>query len=146
MSGSCRLRPPPHFFENPLRISFCENSNNWTQASRSSLFIRAGAPVPPPEIKRGPSHTFLDRCSSNVPFGRMVRHKLDSVNDFSRRGYNLRITCKRCSRVVEANAVEMMLELNQRRAPLSILTIEERAKCRECGHRGATITACETNF
>lgn len=76
----------------------------------------------------------------------MVRHKLDSVNDFTRKGYNLRITCNRCSRVVEANAIEMMLELNQRRAPLSILTIEERAKCRECGHRGATITACETNF
>lgn len=137
---------PPCFFENPLRIFSDENLNNWTHASRSSLFVRAAGPRPPPETKRGPSHTFLGRCSLDVPFGRMVRHKLDSVNDFTRKGYNLRITCNRCSRVVEANAVEMMLELNQRRAPLSILTIEERAKCRECGHRGATITSCETNF
>ena len=76
----------------------------------------------------------------------MVRHKLDSVNEFARRGYNLRITCEGCERVVEANTVELMIELNRRRVPLSIASLEERAKCRECGHRGAMVMPGEVNF
>ncbi|SFO94124.1 hypothetical protein SAMN04488060_0857 [Qipengyuania nanhaisediminis] len=76
----------------------------------------------------------------------MARHSLDSVNEFARRGYNLRITCLGCGRVIEANAIELMVELNRQRAPLSIASLEDRAKCRECGHRGATITACEVRF
>lgn len=76
----------------------------------------------------------------------MVRHKLDSVNQFARQGYNLRITCEGCGRVVEASAVLMMQELSARRASQSIEKLEERARCRECGHRGATITACEIGF
>lgn len=59
----------------------------------------------------------------------MVRHKLDSVNDSTRQGYNLRFICEGCSRAIEANAFEMMLELNRRRFPLSILTLEERGRC-----------------
>ena len=76
----------------------------------------------------------------------MARHSLDSVNEFARRGYNLRITCGGCGRIIEAHAVAMMVELNRKRAPLSIASLEDRAKCRECGHRGATITACEVSF
>ncbi len=76
----------------------------------------------------------------------MVRHTLDSVNDFARQGYNLRFSCDGCGRVIEANAVEMMLELIKQCAPLSITSLEDRARCRECGHRGATITTCEVNF
>ena len=76
----------------------------------------------------------------------MVRHKLDSVNEYARRGYNLRISCGGCGRVIEANAVEMMVQLNRRRASLSIASLEERAKCRECGHKGAVVSACEINF
>lgn len=76
----------------------------------------------------------------------MVRHKLDSVNDFARQGYNLRMACDGCARVVEASAFHMMQELAQRGASQSIARLEERAKCQQCGHRGATITACEKNF
>lgn len=76
----------------------------------------------------------------------MVRHSLDSVNEFARQGYNLRFTCDGCGRVIEANSLEMMGELHRRRASMSIAKLEERAKCRECGHKGATITACEVNF
>lgn len=88
----------------------------------------------------------IDLCSPPVPPKVMVRHSLDSVNDFARQGYNLRITCDGCGRVIEANAIEMMVELNRRRAPLGIAQFEERAKCRECGHRGAAVTACEVSF
>ncbi len=76
----------------------------------------------------------------------MGRHRLDSVNDFARRGYNLRIICEGCGRTVEASAVLMMQELGNRRLSLSIEKIEERARCTVCRHRGAAITACESNF
>lgn len=78
--------------------------------------------------------------------GRMVRHKLDSVNECARRGYNLRITCRGCHRSIEANAVLMMQELAQRGGSMALEKLEERAKCQECGHRGATITPYDVNF
>lgn len=74
----------------------------------------------------------------------MVRHKLDSVNECARRGYNLRITCAACGRMIEANAVLLMQEM--RGGSMALEKLEERAKCRECGHRGATIMPCEVNF
>ena len=76
----------------------------------------------------------------------MSRAKLDTVNEFARRGYNLRIACEGCGRVIEASSVLMMQELHQRRASMAIAQLEERARCRECGHKGATITACEVTF
>ena len=76
----------------------------------------------------------------------MVRHKLDSVSAFARAGYNLRITCSGCGRIIEANAVHLMQELAHRRASMLIERLEERARCRECGHRGATVSACEISF
>ncbi len=74
----------------------------------------------------------------------MVRHKLDSVNECARRGYNLRITCGGCNRVIEANAVLMMQEL--RGGSMALHKLEERAKWSECGHRGATVMPCEITF
>ena len=53
---------------------------------------------------------------------------------------------QRSERVIETNAAMMILELAQRRASLSIARLEERAKCRECSPKGATITACKANF
>ena len=76
----------------------------------------------------------------------MARQKLDSVSECVRRGYNLRITCDGCGRVVEANAVELKLDLYRRRASQSLDRLEERAKCIGCGHRGAAIVPCEINF
>jgi len=75
----------------------------------------------------------------------MARQKLDSVNECARRGYNLRITCRGCDRVIEANAVLMMEEMGRRGGSLALETLEERAKCRECGHRGAVVMPCEVN-
>lgn len=76
----------------------------------------------------------------------MSRTKLDTVNEFARRGYNLRIACEVCGRVIEASSILMMQELHQRRASMEIAKLEERARYRECGHKGATITACEATF
>ena len=87
---------------------------------------------------------YIDECSSYVPSGAMVRYKLDSVNECARRGYNLRITCGGCNRVIEANAVLMMQEL--RGGSMALHKLEERAKWSECGHRGATVMPCEITF
>ena len=76
----------------------------------------------------------------------MVRHKLDSVNECARKGYNIRLTCGGCGRAVEANAVLLMQELHGHGRGMSLAVLEARAKCRECGHRGATAMPCEINF
>lgn len=76
----------------------------------------------------------------------MSRAKLGAVIEFARRGYNLRIACEGCGRVIEASSILMMQERHQRRASMPIAKLEERARCHECGPRGATITACEVNF
>jgi hypothetical protein len=77
---------------------------------------------------------------------RMVRHKLDSVNDFARKGYNLRITCQGCGHVVDASATTMMQDLIRRRCSRSIYVLERRLKCGECGARKARITATTAEF
>ena len=76
----------------------------------------------------------------------MVRHKLDSVNECARRGYNLRITCNGCGRVIEASSVHMMQEMHGHRGGMKLSSLEERARCSECGHRGAMVRPCEVNF
>lgn len=76
----------------------------------------------------------------------MVRHRLDSVNDFSTHGYNLRISCRVCDHVVDASAIEMTMELLRRNLPRSIDLLEDRMKCQKCGWRGANISAVEAKF
>lgn len=75
----------------------------------------------------------------------MVRHRLDSLSDFARQRYNLRITCQSdtCGYVVEASSGAMMRELGPTRARFSIGRLEEKMKCSRCGHRGAAIAPCE---
>lgn len=76
----------------------------------------------------------------------MARHRMDSLSDVSRKGYNLRFTCRRCSRVIEANATLLQIELYKRGGSLALADIEQRAKCRGCGHRGASVEPCWANF
>ena len=87
---------------------------------------------------------------TGVPFsfhpGTMARQKLDSVSECVRRGYNLRFTCNGCGRAVEANAVELKLDLYRRHASQLLDVLEDKAKCTACGHRGAAIVPCEINF
>ena len=76
----------------------------------------------------------------------MVRHRLDSISDCSRRGYNLRISCLKCDHVVEADTLELMREMSIELVKMPLGKFESRARCTECGHRGATVTPCEINF
>ena len=74
---------------------------------------------------------------------RMVRHKLDSLTDFARGGYNARILCEGCGHAVEARASALLIELGPRRARWPVERIEERLRCRRCGARGAAVSPCE---
>ena len=73
----------------------------------------------------------------------MVRHRLDSVNEFARQGYWLRITCGKCSHELLANPIAIMSELHARRVGQSVERLEQKMKCSACGHRGARIAPCE---
>lgn len=76
----------------------------------------------------------------------MVRHKLDSVNECARKGYDLRITCDGCHRAVVTNAVILMQHLHGRGASMSLAKLEERARCSQCGHRGAAVVPRLSDF
>ncbi|VVT07525.1 hypothetical protein [Erythrobacter sp. EC-HK427] len=73
----------------------------------------------------------------------MVRHRLDSVNDFARQGYLLRITCNVCSHSVDADPIGMLDQLHRLGLGYGIADLEGRMKCRRCKWRGATITATD---
>ncbi|MBX7496739.1 hypothetical protein K3172_12810 [Qipengyuania sp. 6B39] len=76
----------------------------------------------------------------------MGRFRLDTVSDCAKRGYNLRIECRGCNRVVLANAVLMQVELGAVRTKWPLERVQACMKCAECGKRGATISACEITF
>ena len=76
----------------------------------------------------------------------MVRHKLDSISECASRGYNLRITCRKCGHAVEANAVLLQIELGGTIAKMPLDRFESRARCTVCGHRGAKVMPCLINF
>ena len=69
----------------------------------------------------------------------MGRTKLDSINEFARQGYAVRVTCE-CGNVSDWNAVLLMGELHRRRRSLSIEKVERSLKCSACGERKATIS------
>ena len=75
-----------------------------------------------------------------------MRHRIDSVNDCSRKGYNLRITCEDCGHVVEADTTLMMTELGPARAKWPLGRLEEKMKCSRCGERKSRIAPCAINF
>jgi hypothetical protein len=70
---------------------------------------------------------------------RMSRARLESINEFARQGYAVRVTCS-CGNVSDWNAVLLMGELHRRRQSLAVDEVERRFRCSACGERGATIT------
>jgi primosomal protein N' len=76
----------------------------------------------------------------------MVRHKLDSVSDFARQGYNLRIRCQACEHVVDASAMLMMQEIHRKRRSQQIASVERALNCSNCGERKAHVTPVPCEF
>lgn len=69
----------------------------------------------------------------------MGRISLESVNEYARRGYAVRVTCEGCGHVVDWNAIALMRELHRLRASMHIEEVERRMKCSSCGERRARI-------
>lgn len=76
----------------------------------------------------------------------MVRHRLDSINEFARQGYMLRIACLVCDHQVDAHPINLMTELHKRKLGMSIDALEARMKCQRCGWRGARVTPTEPTY
>ncbi|KRA80304.1 hypothetical protein [Altererythrobacter sp. Root672] len=68
----------------------------------------------------------------------MVRHRLDSLSAFARKGYHLRVECQACKHVVIADPAVLSTVI---RGKKDINAIERRMRCGECGERRAHITA-----
>ncbi|KRA84053.1 hypothetical protein [Altererythrobacter sp. Root672] len=68
----------------------------------------------------------------------MVRHRLDSLSDFARKGYHLRVECQACKHVVIADPAVLSMEIRGKKA---IVAIERRMRCQACGERKARIFA-----
>jgi len=69
----------------------------------------------------------------------MGRIKLDSINQFARQGYAVRVTCE-CGHVSDWNAVELMGELARRQRSLVIERVERALKCSNWGKRQASMS------
>jgi len=73
----------------------------------------------------------------------MGRIKLDTITDFSRHGYDVKVTCEACGKVSHWVAVELAMELSHRRKSLRIEAVEPLMKCTACGERRAVIQPTE---
>lgn len=65
--------------------------------------------------------------------------KTDSINQFARRGYLVRVTCTVCGHQQLKHPVEMMQALHSRKISLRVEVVERHLKCSECGARAARI-------
>lgn len=73
----------------------------------------------------------------------MSRIKLDKITDFTRHGYDAKVTCEGCGRVSHWNPVELAMALQNRRKSTRIEAAEQFMRCSACGKRGAIIQPVE---
>ena len=70
----------------------------------------------------------------------MVRHRVDTLNDAARQGYEVKVVCQSCGREQRLDPAVMMARLHGRGLSLRFEAIEERARCSACGARRAHVT------
>ena len=73
----------------------------------------------------------------------MGRIKLDTITDFTRHGYDVKVTCEACGKVTHWVAVELAMELHRRKKSTQIESVERLMRCRACGKRQAVIQPTE---
>lgn len=69
--------------------------------------------------------------------------RLDSINDYARQGYDLRVTCRGCGRVVVLDSARLATSCGNDRHSRDISAIQARLSCRECGGRDVKCGAVE---
>jgi len=65
----------------------------------------------------------------------MSSKRLDSISDYSRHGYALRVDCRRCRRVAVLDPLQIVLQCQQRGWSKQMAALEGRLRCSRCGSR-----------
>jgi hypothetical protein len=63
----------------------------------------------------------------------MTSKRLDSINDFTRHGYKLRVDCLACNRVVVLDPRPLVAMCSKRGWSRDIHAVKRRLRCSECG-------------
>lgn len=65
----------------------------------------------------------------------MSSKRLDSIADYSRLGYALRVDCRQCRRVAVMDPLQIVLQCQQRGWSKQMPALEGRLRCSRCGSR-----------
>ena len=65
----------------------------------------------------------------------MSSKRLDSIADYSRHGYALRVDCRSCRRVAVLDPLQIVLQCQQRGWSKQMAALEGRLRCSRCGSR-----------
>tara|TARA_R100001129_G_scaffold181565_1_gene161047 strand:- start:2221 stop:2505 length:285 start_codon:yes stop_codon:yes gene_type:complete len=65
----------------------------------------------------------------------MSSKRLDTIADYSRHGYALRVDCRRCRRVEVLHPLKITLLCQQRGWSKQMFALERRLRCSQCGSR-----------
>lgn len=65
----------------------------------------------------------------------MGSKRLDSISDYHRHGFDLRVTCLGCGRVVVIDSLKLSMACSKAHRSRQMPAIQARLACRECGGR-----------
>ena len=65
----------------------------------------------------------------------MSSKRLDTIADYTRHGYTLRVDCLKCRRVAIINPLQLTLRCQKRGWSKQIAAVERRLRCSQCGNR-----------
>ena len=65
----------------------------------------------------------------------MSSKRLDTISDYARHGYMLRVECRSCQRVAIIHPMEIALLCQRRNWSRQIAVVERRLRCSKCGGR-----------
>lgn len=65
----------------------------------------------------------------------MGSKRLDSISDYARHGYVLRVDCRACGHIAKLDPAPIGADAVARNKPRGIAAIQQRLKCSRCGKR-----------
>lgn len=63
----------------------------------------------------------------------MSSKRLDSISDYHRHGFNLRVVCLGCGRVIVIDSLELTQRLHNAGKSRDMGAVQRRLRCAECG-------------
>lgn len=68
----------------------------------------------------------------------MGSKRLDTISDYARHGFDLRVACRACKRVTVIDALALSGECSRASQSRKMPVIQRRLKCQGCGGRDVT--------